>query len=450
MNHVHQANKKRDNRECHYCNKKGHVAAECKKKAKDQGAAKTDHTTLASLGYSGLDADDWVVDSGASVHLVRAKGMLESIVTCDEGCRLPDGSRMKVTHRGNVTLPVTVDGRRTTVTLRNVCYSPTLAVNLISLGSLMEIGCELTVKNAKHALVKDDRVLWYVVIKNHVLVVDQRDDSHRDATDIGALIIHAADESPLSAPEPVRATLYELHVRFAHLSYDTIVCLAADAANRLEITDRSRPVCRPCSEGKTTKAPQPKEDSGASAAIEVVGAVLNTDLKGPITPRDRRGNRFMVNFIEHRSNYCRAFVAKTKDQAARMFEEFLLQFEKEFNVRVHVLRSDGGGEYMNIDLFCRTQGIKRQITERDNQAANGKAERMHRTIMNIVHCMLFGSKLPLTFWGDAVEYAAYVLNRMPTRANKDRKSPLEVLTGKPPLLADIVAFGSPCTVYRNP
>ncbi|OWY92637.1 hypothetical protein PHMEG_00038282, partial [Phytophthora megakarya] len=37
-----------------------------------------------------------------------------------------------------------------------------------------------------------------------------------------------------------------------------------------------------------------------------------------------------------------------------------------------------------------------------------------------------------------------------TRANVGRKSPLEVLTDRPTNLADIVAFGSPCTVYASP
>ncbi|OWZ11364.1 Retroelement pol Polyprotein [Phytophthora megakarya] len=68
----------------------------------------------------------------------------------------------------------------------------------------------------------------------------------------------------------------------------------------------------------------------------------------------------------------------------------------------------------------------------------------------MVRCMLFRSGLPLYYWGYAADYAAYVLNRMPTRANVGRQSPIEVLTGKPGTIADIVAFGSPCMVYASP
>jgi hypothetical protein len=74
---------------------------------------------------------------------------------------------------------------------------------------------------------------------------------------------------------------------------------------------------------------------------------------------------------------------------------------------------------------------------------------MHRTVLNMARCMIFNCGLPVRFWGDAVKYATYVLNRSPSRSNPSSKSPLELLEGKPPSLLNIVAFGSPCMVYRD-
>ena len=104
-----------------------------------------------------------------------------------------------------------------------------------------------------------------------------------------------------------------------------------------------------------------------------------------------------------------------------------------------------GGEYRTVDWFCEKTGIACQTSEARNQASNGKAERMHRTILNMARCMQFGCGLPLKFWGDAVQYAAYVLNRSPTRANPGGASPMKALEGTAPDLTDIVVFGSPCT-----
>ena len=74
---------------------------------------------------------------------------------------------------------------------------------------------------------------------------------------------------------------------------------------------------------------------------------------------------------------------------------------------------------------------------------------MHRNIMNMVRSMLFASNLPKTFWGDAAEYASYILNRSRTKANLRGASPMEILTNKVPALNDIVAFGSTCTVHAD-
>ena len=124
-------------------------------------------------------------------------------------------------------------------------------------------------------------------------------------------------------------------------------------------------------------------------------------------------------------------------------------FELQFNCRIHILRTNGGREYLTLDLFCKDSGVARQISVPRNQASSGKAERMHRTIKNMVRSMVFSCGLPLGFWGDAAKYETYILNRIPCKASSGRQSPLQILTKKIPGLSDIVAFGSPHTVHRD-
>ena len=68
----------------------------------------------------------------------------------------------------------------------------------------------------------------------------------------------------------------------------------------------------------------------------------------------------------------------------------------------------------------------------------------------MVRCMLSGSNVPLTHWSDAAEYDTNILNRIFTCVKAKRASPLEVLTGKVPSQQDIVVFGSPRQVWRDP
>ena len=168
------------------------------------------------------------------------------------------------------------------------------------------------------------------------------------------------------------------------------------------LTSRVRTSCLTYAEGKQTRANQPNVDLCQSAPMVRIGEVICSVIKGPISPRDRNSNIYMINFIGHKTNYCRVFLAATKDKAANMFTHFLVWFEKRSDYQVYVLRTNSGAEYNNVDLFCYSTGVVRQRTEARNQAGNGKADRMHRTIFNMVRCMFCSSVLPSNFWGFTV------------------------------------------------
>ena len=78
-----------------------------------------------------------------------------------------------------------------------------------------------------------------------------------------------------------------------------------------------------------------------------------------MTPKNRMDNRYLANYVDHKSNYCRVFLVRTKDQAAKRFNHFLTFFEKRFDCRVHVLRTDDGCENKNVDLLCMSAGVAR-------------------------------------------------------------------------------------------
>ena len=41
--------------------------------------------------------------------------------------------------------------------------------------------------------------------------------------------------------------------------------------------------------------------------------------------------------------------------------------------------------------------------------------------LNMSLSMIFASRLPVTFWGDAVEFAAYILNLSPTSRKREAR-----------------------------
>jgi hypothetical protein len=74
----------------------------------------------------------------------------------------------------------------------------------------------------------------------------------------------------------------------------------------------------------------------------------------------------MVNFIDYKTNYCLVFLAKTKDQATKKFEHILVRFERRFDCRVQVLRTDGGLEFRNINP-ARRQALRDSLPNRTAQ-----------------------------------------------------------------------------------
>uniref|UniRef100_A0AAV1TSZ0 GAG-pre-integrase domain-containing protein n=1 Tax=Peronospora matthiolae TaxID=2874970 RepID=A0AAV1TSZ0_9STRA len=88
-----------------------------------------------------------------------------------------------------------------------------------------------------------------------------------------------------------KGSLHHFYLRLGHIAYDTVERMAKDPDYGIELTDHVRVNCITCAEAKSTRPRQPKNDSGANAPTDRIGGVIGSDLKGPITPRDCRGNR---------------------------------------------------------------------------------------------------------------------------------------------------------------
>lgn len=75
---------------------------------------------------------------------------------------------------------------------------------------------------------------------------------------------------------------------------------------------------------------------------------------------------------------------------------------------------------------------------------NGVAERMNRTLLNKIRCLLFSSGLEKTFSGEALATATYLVNRSPNRSI-GFKTPYEIWYNRIPNLMHLKTFG--CTAY---
>lgn len=92
------------------------------------------------------------------------------------------------------------------------------------------------------------------------------------------------------------------HHRLGHLQYGAIERLPRNSASGIIPTDRTRDNCSTCAQGKQSNNRQLTQSTGTNYPIDRIVGVICWDAKGPMTPRDRMVNRYMINFIDHMSN----------------------------------------------------------------------------------------------------------------------------------------------------
>ena len=67
-------------------------------------------------------------------------------------------------------------------------------------------------------------------------------------------------------------------------------------------------------------------------------------------------------------------------------------------------------------LHLKQSGIVSQLTPPGTPQRNGVSEHRNRTLLDKVRSMMSLTDLPLSFWGYALETAAFTLNRAPSKS----------------------------------
>jgi len=131
-----------------------------------------------------------------------------------------------------------------------------------------------------------------------------------------------------------------------------------------------------------------------------------------------------------------------KSGAIQAFKKFKALVERQTGRKIKSLQSDNGREFCNddFDKFLREKGITRRLTTPYTPQSNGIAERKNRTLMEMARCMMMQSKLPVSFWAEAVATPNYIRNRCITNVLKE-KTPFEMWHGKCPDVSHLWTFG---------
>ena len=127
------------------------------------------------------------------------------------------------------------------------------------------------------------------------------------------------------------------------------------------------------------------------------------------------------------------------------FVEWNALVENSIGQKLKTLHTDNGGEYTSAEftMYLKKEGVRHEFTVPKTPQQNGVAERMNRTLVEVVCSMLSDAKLP---WAEALSTAVYLCNRSPTTAVQG-KTLFEAWTKEKPDVGHLKAFGCLCYAH---
>ncbi|KAK8694819.1 hypothetical protein V6N13_072363 [Hibiscus sabdariffa] len=163
----------------------------------------------------------------------------------------------------------------------------------------------------------------------------------------------------------------------------------------------------------------------------------------------RGGYQYFITFTDDFSRYGYIYLMRHKSKALEKFKEFKNEVQNQHGKSIKALRSDRGGEYLSQDFdeLLKECGIVSQLTPPGKPQWNGVSERSNRTLLDMVRSMMSHTDLPTSFWGYALEIAAFTLNRVPSKSVQ--KTPHEMWTGRRPNMSFMKIWGSKAYVKHQ-
>ncbi|KAL5740369.1 hypothetical protein ACOSQ2_029549 [Xanthoceras sorbifolium] len=409
---------------CYNCGKKGHFKRDCRAPKKDTGTQKSANVTEeagdAMILSVNSPIESWILDSGASFHATPCREIMENYVSGNFGkVHLADDETLKIVGKGDIRLKLP---NGSTWKLQGVRHIPGLKRNLISIGQLDGEGYCTTFSGCEWKITKG------------ALVVAR-------GKKCGTLYVTSNLENIVAvADSDGKSNLW--HQRLGHMSEKGMkTLLSKGKLPDLKAVDVG--LCEDCIFGKQKKVSFAKIGKIPKAEkLELV----HTDVWGPSPVSSLSGSLYYVTFIDDSTRKVWVYFLKKKSEVFDTFRKWKAMVENETGLKIKRLRSDNGGEYRDSRFreFCANSGIKMEKTVPMTPQQNGVAERMNRTLNERARSMRLHAGLPKMLWAEAVNTAAYLINRGPS-VPLDGGIPEEVWSGKEVNISHLRVFG--CISY---
>ncbi|GJU62260.1 ribonuclease H-like domain-containing protein [Tanacetum coccineum] len=211
-----------------------------------------------------------------------------------------------------------------------------------------------------------------------------------------------------------------------------------ESSNLISCNESKLPaLCHACQLGKHVKLSFHSSQSFVKSVFEIIHSDIWTS---PILSES--GIKYYAIFLDHFSHFVWVYPLHKKSDLFDNFVSFRAYVNKQFNVDIKALQCDHGGEYDNTrfhDLF-RQNGIQFRFSCPRTSQQNGKSKRMLRTINNLIRTLLFEAHIPPSYWVEALNMAAHLLNILPS-TTINNEIPFTKLYNQTPTYEHLRVFG---------
>ncbi|GJS07465.1 retrovirus-related pol polyprotein from transposon TNT 1-94 [Tanacetum coccineum] len=334
------------------------------------------------MAVSGERFLEWIMDSGGSFHMTPRKDFLYDFKEFNGGTvLLGDNRACAIIGIGKVRVQIK-DG--SSFVLENVRYIPELKRNLISLGTLDREGYAVKLQNGRVKVIKVSLMVLSGTMKvNYVYSLD-------GWAKLGKASVGIQEKESLAQV---------WHKRLDHIS----------EAGLRELENR---------------------EVLGNKGLEGVTDYVHADLLGPFRVESMSGCQYFLSFVDDYSRRVWVHFLRHKNETFSMFKEWKQLVENQTGRKLKKLRTNNGLEFCNqkFNNLCKENGIARHLTVAGTPQQNGLADRMNRTLLNKVRCLLIQFGLPDSFWVKVTVTTTYLINRSPSTA-LEKKTPMDLWSG---------------------
>jgi hypothetical protein len=387
-----------------------------------------DYVLISALSGSVTPGEDmWLIDSGASKHMIGQRDILS--------CISEKNFSQKVTLGDDYQYPIKGVGESryklnsgNSIKMKDVLFVPGLTKNLLSISSLEKKGFRV-------AFIDGEFLMWAKgETLNEVIIIGREENG----------LYRLKGHSEASMTHAIENSCELWHRILSHINYKVLPYICKVVTGLPEFKIDHEGVCNGCVQGKNIKNPFPKRDNKEEGVLELI----HSDVCGPMPSSSISAYVYYVSFIDDYSHKTWVYFLKSKDEVFSKFKEFKALIENLSERKIKILRSDNGGEYTSKEFvsFCKDVGIKRELTTPYNPQQNGVLEQKNITIMEVVKTMIHDQDIPMCLWEESAMTVVYVQNRL-SHSALGFKTPEYMFIGKKPEVSHLKIFGCPVFIH---